>query len=113
MTACWLTPVMVAVTVAFWLPLTVPEAAVKVAVLCPGTTATLVGMESSPLSLTNATIAVLVEAALKVTVQVLVALLPNVAGEQATELSCAGALPVAVSVKVRETPFKAAVRRAV
>jgi len=113
MVVCWLTPVMVAVMVAFWLPLTVPEVAANVALLCPVATATLVGMESSPLSLTSATIAVLVVVVFKVTVQVLDALLPNVEGEQATELSCAGALPVALSVKVRETPFKVAVSRAV
>ena len=40
--ACWLTPFMVAVTVAFWLLLTVPEDAAKVAVLCPDGTVTLV-----------------------------------------------------------------------
>jgi hypothetical protein len=93
--------------------LTVPEVAANVALLCPGTTATLVGTESNPLSLTSATIAVLVAAALKVTVQLLDALLPNVEGEQASELSCAGALPVAVSEKVLDTPFKVAVSRAV
>jgi hypothetical protein len=31
--ACWLCPLRVAVTVAFWVLLTVPEAAVKVALL--------------------------------------------------------------------------------
>jgi hypothetical protein len=113
MAVCVLTPVMAAVIVAFWLPLTVPEVAAKVALLCPVTTATLVGMESSPLSLTSATIAVLVVAVFRVTVQVLAALLPSVEGEQATELSWAGALPVALSVKVRETPFEVAVSRAV
>jgi len=113
MVVCWLTPLMVAVMMAFWLLVTVPEAAAKVALLCPVTTATLVGMESSPLLLTSATIAVLVVVVFKVTVQVLDALLPKVEGEQATELSCAGALPVAVSVKVRETPFKVAVSTAV
>jgi len=113
MVACWLMPVMVAVMVAFWLLLTAPEVAAKVALLCPVTTATLVGMESNPLSLTSATMAVLVAAVFKVTVQVLDALLPNVEGEQATELNCAGALPVAVSVKVLDTLFKVAVRTAV
>jgi hypothetical protein len=112
MVACWLTLFIVAVTVAFWLPLTVPEAAAKVALICPATTATLVGMESNALSLTSVTIAVLVEAVFKVMAHVLEALLPRVEGEQATELSCAGALPVAVSVNVLETLFKVAVNRA-
>ena len=49
--ACWLTPFRVAVTVAFWLLLTVPEVAAKVALLCPDATATLVGIESNTLSL--------------------------------------------------------------
>ena len=113
MVACWLTPFMVAVTVAFWLLLTVPEAAAKVALICPGPTATLAGMESNALSLTSATIAELVEAVFKVTVHVVEALLPRVEGEQASELSCAGALPVAVRVNVLETLFKVAVNRAV
>ena len=113
MMVCWLTPLMVAVTVAFWLLFTVAELAAKVALVCPETTATLVGMESNPLSLTSATITVLVAAVFNVTVHVPDALLPRVEGEQASELSCAGALPVAVSVKVRETPFKVAVNRAV
>ena len=99
--------------VAFWLLPTVPDVAAKVALLCPAGTATLVGTESSPLSLTSAMIAVLVAAVFKVTVQVLDALLPNVEGEQATELSCAGALPVAVSVKVLDTLFRVAVKMAV
>ena len=45
------------------------------------------------------------------TVQVVVALLDRVDGEQDTELSCAGAL--AVRVKFWETPFRLAVSRAV
>jgi len=75
--------------------------------------ATLVGTESNPLSLTSETIAVLVAAALKVMVQLLDALLPKVEGKQATELSCAGALPVAESVNVVDTLFSVAVRTAV
>src|ERR1019366_6189932 len=35
MVVCWLCPLRVAVTMAFWLLLTVPEAAVKVALLWP------------------------------------------------------------------------------
>lgn len=89
---------------------TSPEVAGKVALLWPDETETLAGTESNALSLSSETTAVLVAAALKVTVQVVDALLPNVAGEQDTELSCAGALPVAVSEKVRDTLFKVAVK---
>ena len=85
----------------------------KVALLWPVVTETLLGTVSNALSLTSATTAVLLAAALNVTVQVVDAMLPNVAGEQATELSCAGALPVAVSVNVRETLFSVAVKMAV
>jgi len=87
--------------------------AAKVALFCPDKMATLVGTESNPLSLTSETIAVLVAAALKVMVQLLDALLPKVEGKQATELSCAGALPVAESVNVVDTLFSVAVRTAV
>ena len=100
-------------TLAFWLLPMVPEVAVKVALLCPDGTATLVGRESIPLLLASDTIATLVVALLRATVQVLDALLAKVEGEQASELSWAGALPVAVSVKVRETVFKVAVSTAV
>ena len=112
MVACWLTPLRVAVTVAFWLLLTAPEVAAKVALLCPDRMATLLGVESNALSLASDTIAELVAAVFKVTVQVLDALLPNVEGEQETEMSCAGVLPVTVSVKVWETLFKVAVSKA-
>ena len=113
MAACWLTPLMVAVTVAFWLLLMVPEVAAKVALVCPDVMATLVGTESNPLPLTRETITVLVAALFKAAVQVLEALLANVDGEQDRELSWAAALPVAVRAKVRETPFKVAVSIAV
>src|SRR5665213_2539530 len=113
MAACWLTPLMVAVTVAFWLLLMVAEVAAKVALVCPDVMATLVGTESKPLSLTRETITVLVAVLFKAAVQVLAALLARVDGAQDSELSWAGALPVAVRANVRETPFKVAVSIAV
>ena len=96
------TPLSVAVTVAFWLLLTVPEAAAKVALLWPDATTTLEGTVSNPLLLASETVAALVEALFKVTVQVLDALLPNVEGAQASELSCAGA--TRLTLFVRFTP---------
>ncbi|MDP9112091.1 MAG: hypothetical protein M3O20_00255 [Acidobacteriota bacterium] len=113
MTACWLTPLRVAVTVAFWLVLTAADVAAKVALLCPDRMATLAEVMSNSLSLESDTFAALVAAVFNVTVQTLDALLPKVEGEQETELSCAGAVPVAVSEKVRETPLKVAVSSAV
>ena len=113
MVACWLTPLMVAVTVAFWLLLMVAEVAANVALVCPDVMATLVGTESKLLLLTRETITVLVAALLRAAVQVLEALLARDDGEQDSELSWAGALPVAVRAKLRETPFKVAVSIAV
>lgn len=95
---------------AFWLLLTVPEAAVKVALLWPDATTTLAGTVSDALLLKSATVAALAAALFKVTVQVLDELLPSVEGAQANDVSCAGAL--AVTVKVCEAPFKVAVSRA-
>ena len=59
------------------------------------------------------TIAALVAAWFKVTVQVLEALLPSVEGAQASDVSCAETVAVAVRVKVWETPFRVAVSTAV
>jgi len=101
------------VTVAFWLLFTLPEVTAKVALLWPDNTVTLAGTESNPLLLASETAAGLVVAVFNVTVHVLDALLPKVEGKQATELSCAGALPVAESVNVVDTLFSVAVRTAV
>ena len=111
MTDCLLTPLRVAVTVAFWVLLTLPAVAVKVVLLWPDETITLAGTVSNPLLLARVTVAALRAALLKVTVQVLDELLPRVVGAQAIELSCAGALPV--KVKVCEEPFSVLVSRAV
>src|ERR1700722_13967002 len=110
MVACWLRPFKVAVTVAFWLLLTVPEVAVKVAVLWPDATVTLAGTVSNPLLLTSETVAALVAALFNVTVQVVEALLPRVEGAQETDVSCAGA--EAVSVKLWETLLRVPVSNA-
>jgi hypothetical protein len=95
---------------ALWLLLTVPDVAVKVALLWPSATVTLAGTVSNPLLLASDTVAALRAALFNVAVQVLEALLPRVEGAQASEDSCAGA--TALSVKVCEPPFRLAVSRA-
>jgi hypothetical protein len=95
----WLWPFKVAVTVALWLLLTVPEVAVKVALPWPDATTTLAGTVSNPLLLASATVVALMAALFKVTVHVLEALLPRVEGAQASELSCAGATRLMVFVR--------------
>ena len=111
MVADWLWPFKLAVTVALWLLLTLPEVARNVALLWPDGTVMLTGTESSPLLLLSDTAIELVAVLFNVTVQVLDALLPSVEGAQTTEVSCAGAL--AVSVKFLETPLRVAVSTAV
>ena len=110
MVACWLWPLRVAVTMAFWLLLTVPDAAVKVALLCPAATTTLAGSVRAALLLESATVAAVAVVLFKVTVQVLDELLPSVEGVQTNDVTWAGAL--AVTVKVCEAPFRVAVSRA-
>ena len=109
--ACWLWPLRVAVTIAFWLLLTLPEVAGKVAVLWPNATVTLAGTVSNPLLLASVTVAALSAALFNVTVQVLEALLPKVEGAQTIDVSCAGA--AALSVNVCERPLSVPVNRAV
>ena len=111
MVACWLRPFRVAVTVTFWLLVTVPAVAKKVALLWPERTVTLGDTESNPLLLLSETAAALVVALFKVTVQVLDALLPSVEGAQASDVSCAGAMRF--SVLFRLTPPALAVTTAV
>ena len=110
--ACWLWPPRVAVTITLWPLFTVPEVAVKLALLCPDATVTLAGAVSNPLLLASETVAALAAAWFNVTVQVLVALLLRVEGAQATDVSVAGAEVAAPSVKLCETPLRAAVSRA-
>ena len=61
---------------------------------------TLAGTVSTPLLLSNETVAALVAALFKVTVHVLDALLPKVEGAQASELSCAGATRLIALVRI-------------
>lgn len=89
-------------TIALWLLLTVPEVAVKVALPWPDATTRLAGTVSNPLLLASATVVAPLAAVFKVTVQVLEALLPRVAGAQTSELSWAGA--TRLMVLVRFTP---------
>ena len=110
MVACWFWPFKVAVTVALWLLLTVPEVAVKVALLWPVEIVTLPGTVSNPLLLASETVAELVAALFYVTVQVLDALLPRVEGAQASAESWAGA--VALRVNVCEPSLRLAVNTA-
>ena len=86
-----------AVTVTFCATLTVPELAVKGALLWFAETVTLAGTVNAPMLLLNETVVALAAALVKDTVQLLDALLPSDVGEQDTELSCAGALPVSVN----------------
>ena len=64
--------------------------------LWPEATVTLAGTVSNPLLLVSETVAALVAALFNVTVQVLEALLPRVAGEQVKDVSCAGAATLRV-----------------
>ena len=73
-----------------------PLVAANVALLWPAETLTLGGTVNDPLLLPKPTIVVIAAALFKNTVHVLDALLPSEVGEQDTELSCAGALPVSV-----------------
>ena len=111
-TAAWLWPFKVAVTLAFWLLLTEPEWAAKVAPLWPAATVTVEGTESKALLLVKDTIAALAVVAVSVTVQVVDRLLAIAEGAQASEVICTAASAVAVTVKVFETPLRAAVSRA-
>jgi hypothetical protein len=97
---------------ALWLLLTVPEVAVKVALLWPDATVALAGTVSNPLLLVSETVAALLAALLNVTVQVLDALLPSVEGAQATDVSVAAADVAALSEKLCETPLRVAVSNA-
>lgn len=95
----WLWPFKVAVTIALWLLLTEPEAAVKVALPWPEATTTLAGTVSNPLLPVSATVVALLAALFNVTVQVLDELLPSVVGAQTSKLSWAGATRLMVLVR--------------
>jgi hypothetical protein len=78
--------------------LTVAVVAAKAALDWLAVTVTFAGTVSAPLLLLSETTVELMAALFRDTVQVLDALLPSDVGEQDTELSCAGALPVSVNV---------------
>src|SRR5450631_2285480 len=96
--ADWLCTFSVAVTVAVWLLLTVPEVAGKVMLLWPEGTVTPGGTVSTPLLLLSETAAALPVGLFKVTVQVLDVLLPSVEGAHASDVSCAAELAVRLNV---------------
>ena len=77
MVACRLWPLRVAMTIALWLLLTVPEAAVKVALLWPDATVTLAGTASNRYCSRAKPTAALVAALFNVTVQVLTRCCPE------------------------------------
>ena len=85
--------------------------AANVALLWLALTVTLAGTVKDPLVLLKVTTLALAAALFKVTVQVLDALLPKLEGEQDTDVSCAGAVPV--SVNVCDPPLREAVSNAV
>ena len=109
----WLCPFRVAVTVAFWPLLTVPDAAVKTELLCPDVTMALAGTDISPLLLRSETVAALVAGLFKVMVQVANPWLAIIEGVQDRPVSCAGTVGVAVSVKVLDMPLRVAVSKTV
>ena len=74
-----------------------PVVAANVALLWPAEMLTLGGTVNDTLLLPRPTMVVIGAALFKNTVQVLDALLPSEVGEQDTEVSCAGALPVRVN----------------
>ena len=86
-----------------------PAVAKKVTLLWPTGTVALPGTESNALLLESATFAALAAGWLKVTTQVLDALLARVVGPQVSDVSCVGPPAVTESVKVWETPLKVAV----
>jgi hypothetical protein len=90
---------------------TVAVVAVKVAVLWPAETVTLAGTLNTALLLLSAIVPAARAALFSAIVQVLEALLLNIAGEHETEEICAGT--IALRVKVLERPLRVAVRMAV
>jgi hypothetical protein len=88
--AVWLTALSVAVTMTFSVLFTVPVDAVKFALLWPAATVTLAGTVTAALPLARATEVALVADLFNVTVQLLLALLLNDEGAQASDVSCGG-----------------------
>jgi hypothetical protein len=113
MVACWLWPFRVAVTMAFWLPLTLPEIALNVALLWPAGTVTLGGTESNGLLLAIDTTESVVAAASKLTAHFADTPLVIAEGEQNSDVGRLLGAPWALSVKLWEPPLRVAVSRAV
>jgi len=88
----------VAVTLTLCALFTVPVVAAKVVLVWPAAMVTLAGTVSAVALLLNETITKLVAALLSETVQVLDALLPKLEGAQDTDVSCAGATRLNVTV---------------
>jgi hypothetical protein len=99
------------VTVTFCAALTLAVVAAKVAMLWLAATVTLAGICNAALLLLSATLLALMANLFRVTVQVLLALLLSVEGEQDSDEICAGA--IALRVKVLDRPLRVAVRIAV
>jgi hypothetical protein len=98
--AVWLAPLSVAVTITFSVLFTVPVEAVKFVLLWPAVNVTLEGTVSAALPLARATEVATAAGLFKVTVQLLLALLPSVEGVQERLTKVAGALAVSVNVCV-------------
>jgi hypothetical protein len=86
------------VTVTFCALLTVAVVAGNTALLWFAAMVTLAGTVSDPLLLLKETIVAPVAALFNETVQLVEELLPSDVGEQESDVSCAGALPVRVKV---------------
>jgi hypothetical protein len=97
---CWLWPLKAAVTMAIWLLLTVPEVAVKVAVLWPGATVMLAGTVTKTLLLASETVAALMAALFSATVQAR-ELLPGFEGAQESAESWMGATRLEALVRLK------------
>jgi hypothetical protein len=98
---------------AFWLLLTLPETATKVALLWPAGTVTLGGTESNVLLLAIDTTESAGVAASKLTVHFADTLLVIAEGEHNRVTGRVFVAPCALSVKVWEPPFRLAVNKAV
>ena len=108
--AVWLCAPLVAVTVTIWAIATKFAVAVKVAVLEPVATVTLAGAVRAALLLDTPIVIALAAVLFRLTVQIVIAPVPIVFGEQLNALNCTGALRF--SVKVCEAAFSVAVTMA-
>ena len=98
--AVWLALLSVAVTITFRALFTVPVEAVKIALLWPEATVTLAGTVTAAFPLAKETEVALAADLFNVTVQLLLALLPSVEGEQDRPISVAGLVTTRVNACV-------------